>query len=131
MRYRKTRRFRHRSNGRGHQSRTNSGEQIRFRSNSFSNDRGRNNFNPSQGAEKLAEGYNDLAKKALTSGDKILAESYLQYADHFLRIINEKKLNQNQNQNKAQIDDEKKIINKNPPHDNEFSQGQGVEEKKE
>ena len=50
-----------------------------------------NGFN----AEKLLEKYNNLAKEALTSGDKILSESYYQYADHFLRVIENRNLIQN------------------------------------
>ena len=38
-------------------------------------------------AEKLLERYNGLAKEALSSGDKILSESYFQHADHFLRVV--------------------------------------------
>tara|TARA_B100000214_G_scaffold365812_1_gene334019 strand:- start:291 stop:662 length:372 start_codon:yes stop_codon:yes gene_type:complete len=51
---------------------------------------GRNN----QNASKLIEKYNDLAREALSNGDKILSENYFQHADHFLRIINEKSNNQ-------------------------------------
>ena len=44
---------------------------------------GRNN----QNASKLIDKYNDLAKEALSNGDKILSENYLQHADHFARIL--------------------------------------------
>ena len=47
---------------------------------------GRNNHN----APKLIEKYNNLAREALSNGDKILSENYLQHADHFTRILNEK-----------------------------------------
>ena len=47
---------------------------------------GRNNHN----APKLIEKYNNLAREALSSGDKILSENYFQHADHFMRILNEK-----------------------------------------
>ena len=47
---------------------------------------GRNN----QNAPKLIEKYNDLAREALSNGDKILSENYLQHADHFTRILNER-----------------------------------------
>tara|TARA_B100000963_G_C22285837_1_gene519185 strand:- start:90 stop:521 length:432 start_codon:yes stop_codon:yes gene_type:complete len=47
---------------------------------------GRNNHN----APKLIEKYNDLAREASSNGDKILSENYLQHADHFTRILNEK-----------------------------------------
>ena len=40
------------------------------------------NFN----ATKLIEKYTELAKEALSNGDKILSENYNQHADHFVRI---------------------------------------------
>ena len=46
-----------------------------------------------QNASKLAEKYTNLAKEALTNGDKILYENYLQHADHFIRIFEEKENN--------------------------------------
>ena len=68
------------------------GERQKF-SSSFSNNEnfkrkapGRNNHN----APKLIEKYNDLAREALSNGDKILSENYLQHADHFTRILNER-----------------------------------------
>jgi len=54
---------------------------------------GRNNHN----ASKLIEKYSNLAREALSTGDKILSENYFQHADHFTRILNDqdaqKKLN--------------------------------------
>mgnify|MGYP003316852441 CR=1 FL=1 len=47
---------------------------------------GRNNHN----ASKLIEKYNDLAREASSNGDKILSENYMQHADHFTRVLNEK-----------------------------------------
>ena len=47
---------------------------------------GRNNHN----APKLIEKYNNLAREALSTGDKILSENYFQHADHFTRVLNEK-----------------------------------------
>ena len=44
---------------------------------------GKNN----QNASKLVEKYNDLAREALSNGDKILSENYLQHAEHFSRIL--------------------------------------------
>ena len=40
-------------------------------------------------APKLIEKYIDLAKEALSNGDKILSENYFQHADHFLRVLAE------------------------------------------
>ena len=97
---RKTRRFRRRQNGRNHMSHANGGSQIRMRPKSFSNDQSRNNFRTSLSAEKLFEKYSSLAKEAMSSGDKTLSENYLQHADHFMRIIEDK--NKNRIQNKSE-----------------------------
>ena len=67
------------------------GDRPKFNSN-FSNNENfqrnvpsRNNHN----AAKLIEKYNNLAREALSSEDKILSENYFQHADHFTRILNE------------------------------------------
>ena len=39
--------------------------------------------------EKIIEKYKNLAKEALSAGDKILHENYLQHSDHFSRILSE------------------------------------------
>ncbi len=69
---------------------------------------GRNNHN----APKLIEKYNNLAREALSSGDKILSENYFQHADHFMRILNEKGTQKNTNSvdvNNSTVNDKKKI----------------------
>ena len=60
-------------------------------------------------AEKLLEKYNNLAKEALSNGDKILSESYYQYADHFLRVIE----NRNSMQNNSKLHLDNSSIEKN------------------
>ena len=78
-----------RRNNRSFKSNT---DNSKFSSNFSNNDNfkrkvpGRNNHN----APKLIEKYNDLAREALSNGDKILSENYLQHADHFTRVLNEK-----------------------------------------
>ena len=100
---RKQRRFRRHSNSRNHGSRDNVNPRIRQRPNQFSNGPTRNNFRPSLSVEKLFDKYSSLAKEAMASGDKILSENYLQHADHFMRIIEDK--NKNRDQNKVDIID--------------------------
>ena len=95
MLQRKIRRFRHRSKNRSHQRHSNNG-QASIRHNSFVNAQ-RNIFRSTQSAEKLFEKYTSLAKEALSSGDKTLSENYLQHADHFMRIIEDKNKNRIQN----------------------------------
>ena len=80
-----------RRNDRGFKS---SGERNKF-NNNYSNTEnfqrkapGRNNHN----ASKLIDKYNNLAREALSVGDKILSENNFQHADHFTRILNEKEI---------------------------------------
>ena len=66
---------------------------------------GRNNHN----ASKLVEKYNDLAREALSKGDKILSENYFQHADHFTRILSEKEnYKQSKEKDNIALDDELK-----------------------
>ena len=79
---------------RGDRNFKSNGERQKFSSNFSNNDNfkrkspGRNNHN----APKLIEKYNDLAREALSNGDKILSENYLQHADHFTRVLNEREI---------------------------------------
>ena len=93
---------------------------------------GRNNHN----ASKLIEKYNNLAREALSSGDKILSENYFQHADHFTRILNEQENfkktkfslgnNQNKNSNDEIISDEKLKDGKSKEQINEKKEETGV-----
>ena len=47
----------------------------------------------------------------MSSGDKTLAENYLQHADHFIRIIEDK--NRNRTQNKLNVIDKPAVDEKN------------------
>ena len=55
---------------------------------------GRNNHN----ASKLIEKYSNLAREALSNGDKILSENYFQHAEHFIRVVEEKENSINKSQ---------------------------------
>ena len=92
---------------------------------------GRNNHN----APKLIEKYNNLAREALSSGDKILSENYFQHADHFTRILNEQEnykktrhslsSSDNKNENKDVLTDEK--INKEETSEKVVSKKEEIE----
>ncbi len=58
---------------------------------------GKNN----QNASKLIDKYNDLAREALSNGDKILSENYLQHADHFARILQSREIAKDLNSNSS------------------------------
>ena len=111
MRNRRSRMFKHRSDGRNFRRQGYDGKNIRLMPGSFSNGRGKMNFKSHQSAEKLLEKYKILAKEALSSGDRILSENYLQHVDHFVRIISYK--NSNQNENNSQVTNITKEQNNN------------------
>ena len=71
--------------GDGHKYKSDFNTNVDFQRNSLS----RNNHN----ASKLVEKYNNLAREALANEDKILSESYFQYADHFMRVLKEREEN--------------------------------------
>ena len=112
--------FRGRPNGRGHSSQENGYRQSGPRSNSFTSNQSRNNFRPTQSAEKLLEKYNSLAKEAMSLGDKTLCENYLQHADHFMRVIEDK--SKNKDQITATVINKSTVDNKLPSENIEIKQ---------
>tara|TARA_B100001063_G_C16726142_1_gene536513 strand:+ start:922 stop:1299 length:378 start_codon:yes stop_codon:yes gene_type:complete len=76
---------------RGDRSFKTNGDRSKFNTNFSNGDNfqrkipGRNNHN----ASKLIEKYSNLAREALSNGDKILSENYFQHADHFTRVLND------------------------------------------
>ena len=93
--------FRNNNNGRRNNFRRNdrsyksNGDRPKYSSNYSNNENfqrkipGRNNHN----ASKLIEKYNNLAREALSVGDKILSENYFQHADHFTRVLSDQEIN--------------------------------------
>ena len=98
----------YRSNNRKHRFKSNNDRNFRKRpinphknQNDFNSNidfRHRNPGRNNQNAAKLIDKYNNLAREALSSGDKILSENYLQHADHFSRILNIQEINKNSNE---------------------------------
>jgi len=98
----------YRSNNRKHRFRSNNDRNFRKRpinphknQNEFNSNidfRHRNPGRNNQNAAKLIDKYNNLAREALSSGDKILSENYLQHADHFSRVLNIQEINKNSNE---------------------------------
>ena len=114
MRYNRPRRNKFRSNDRGFRSndrgfRRNGSQDSRIHGINSASKNFQKTFFGRNGlkAEKLLEKYNGLAKEALSSGDKILSESYYQHADHFLRVVENQNSIQKNSDNKIIIKDEK------------------------
>ncbi len=86
--YRNNRKSRFKTNGdRNFRKRSSNGHKNQSDFTSNSDFRHRNPGRNNQNAAKLVDKYNNLAREALSSGDKILSENYLQHADHFSRIL--------------------------------------------
>ena len=102
------RRSRYRSNGDRNFKRNGESQSFTSSANFQRRSPGRNN----QNASKLIEKYTDLAREALSKGDKILSENYFQHADHFIRIQDEKeksRIAQNDNSGKTSSEDHDKL----------------------
>ena len=100
------------------------GENNKFGSNFSNNENfkrkapGRNNHN----APKLIEKYNDLAREALSNGDKILSENYLQHADHFTRILNEREIFRKEKFSETRSENDSHIAEENIENSNQNSE---------
>ena len=86
-------------------------------SNFFRKNAGRNNHN----ASKLIEKYSNLAREALSNGDKILSENYFQHAEHFIRVLEEKGAQFNK------VQAPKEEVNENDKKDQVQSKANGQE----
>ena len=103
-----------RRNGNGHKSNGDFGNASSFKRRHS----GKNNLN----AAKLVEKYNDLAREALSNGDKILSENYLQHSEHFSRILISQENSRNHtedvldtnNSNQVNVETENKVAEEAP-----------------
>ena len=113
------------------------GDRNKYNNNFSNNDTfqrkisGRNNHN----ASKLIEKYNNLAREALSTGDKILSENYFQHADHFTRIQvendNYKKNKFSQSEDKSSITTEESLGNsENKIKKDNFAQDEKIKDNK-
>ncbi len=97
--YRSNRKNRFKSNGdRSFRKRNSNGLKLQNDYGSHSDFKHRSVGRNNQNAAKLIDKYNNLAREALSSGDKILSENYLQHADHFSRILSLQEINRSQNE---------------------------------
>ena len=109
-----------------------SSERMKYNNNFSHNDNfqrkisGRNNHN----ASKLIEKYSNLAREALSSGDKILSENYFQHADHFTRILKEKEFQKKSLDDKSYKDTGNVFSEKNDKQNENLSQGKELENNK-
>ena len=109
------------------------GDRPKFGSNFSNNENfkrkvpGRNNYN----APKLIEKYNDLAREASSNGDKILSENYLQHADHFTRVLNERESIRRDRIDENKGDENSNFSTENKKSDEEISKSNLINVKNE
>ena len=108
------------------------GDRNKYNNNFSNNDTfqrkisGRNNHN----ASKLIKKYNNLAREALSTGDKILSENYFQHADHFTRVLSEREIQKKIFDNKSSKVDEKNFLKKIDKNSENSSQTKETENTK-
>ena len=96
------RRNRFKNNSERHFHKNGNGQKLSSDFSSNSNFKRRNPGRNNQNASKLVEKYANLAREALSSGDKILSENYFQHADHFIRIQLKKENDKIHSQNNSE-----------------------------
>ena len=107
------------------------GDRNKFTNNFSNNDNfqrkisGRNNHN----ASKLIEKYNNLAREALSTGDKILSENYFQHADHFTRVLNERENQKKLLDGKSSKEDDRNLLKKDTQKPENNSENIKIENK--
>ena len=113
----RTRNFRSRSQKNNFRRRVgslNSSNSNGLNSNGNTNFTRNGSMNSIHNVEKTMQKYQQLAKDAQSNGDPILAQNYLQHADHFLRRYNElndrreniiEKTSEDKSSHKEEIDD--------------------------
>ena len=106
------RRNRFKSNNERNFFKNGNGQKLGSDFSSNSNFQRRNPGRNNQNASTLVEKYANLAREALSIGDKILSENYFQHADHFTRIQLKKENDKNNAQNNS------KQINEDSGSDN-------------
>ena len=113
----------YRNNNRRNKFRT-SNRSFRTNGSNIPSLRSKNNFQRmhsggnNNNAPKLIEKYSNLAREALSNGDKILSENYYQHADHFLRILQEQRMSKIESKKESNELITKKISVNNVPSSN-------------
>jgi hypothetical protein len=109
------RRNRYRNNGSRSFHKNGNDQKLNSDFSNNSNFRRRNPGRNNQNASKLVEKYTSLAKEALSNDDKILSENYFQYAEHFIRMLDDQEKIKNDNQKKV-AEPDKEAIEENTPN---------------
>jgi hypothetical protein len=89
---------------------TNSNSSNNFNNNGNLNFNRNGSMNNVYNVEKAMQKYQQLAKDAQSNGDPVLAQNYLQHADHYLRRYNE--LNERRENSNEKITQDKETLPK-------------------
>ena len=105
------------------------GDRNKYNSNFSNNDTFQRKISArnSHNASKLIDKYNNLAREALSVGDKILSENYFQHADHFTRVLSEREIQKKSSDIKLSKDNEKSFLKKVDKKSENFSQNKDSE----
>ena len=109
------RKNRYRNNGDRSFYKNDSNQKLNSDFSNNSNFKRRNPGRNNQNASKLVEKYTSLAREALSNDDKILSENYFQYAEHFIRTLDDQEKIKNDNQKKV-AEPDKEVIEENIPN---------------
>tara|TARA_B100001250_G_scaffold304846_1_gene266766 strand:+ start:181 stop:624 length:444 start_codon:yes stop_codon:yes gene_type:complete len=101
-----------------------SNRRTNYKRTNFSNSKGRNKGNVTQQYNK----YIKLAKEAFTSGDRVQAEYFYQFTDHYHRLMVEMGINVDENVNSSESKVEE---TQNPDESNENQDQETNNEKKD
>ena len=124
------RRNRFKSNGdRNYRKRNGNGHKINGEFNNNHDFKRKNPGKNNQNAGKLIDKYNELAREALSNGDKILSENYMQHADHFARILNSQEILKDKNVNIPSREEKNTDNNTNTERSNEENNSSQLEVK--
>ena len=98
----------------------NSGSSTNLSSNGNMNFNRNGSMNNIHNVEKTMQKFQQLAKDAQSNGDPIMAQNYLQHADHYLRRLNE--LSERKESLTEKNTQEKNVTNKEDTREKELNQ---------
>ena len=95
----------------------NSGNPVNFSNNGNVNFNRNGSMNNIHNVEKTMQKFLQLAKDAQSNGDPVLAQNYLQHADHYLRRFNELTDRKENSSEKTKVSDDSIIEQENSNKD--------------
>lgn len=117
-------RSRHRSNNRPHNNRPQQSDSVMLNDGSYDHEERLDYRAPRNRAllQQHIDKYLNQAREAISSGDRVAAENFLQHADHFNRLLNEQKeyrqqVDQKRQQQQQQRESQNEQLQEDSPSD--------------